>query len=73
MITKLSGYKNGYQFDENTTNEEFKATVREHGKFRSLICNSNTVKHFGTTLLGENHITINNKVPDDCFFINNLS
>lgn len=73
MIGKLEGLSYGYKILDWTTSEEWNEFInrfQKQEKVRCIICNSNTAKRFRTPLLGNNIITINNKILDDVFFLN---
>lgn len=72
MIKKLSEMRNGYIVDETTTNEEWKELLKSYDKVRCVICNSKTSLHFRVGLLGNNILTINNKLLDDVVYINGV-
>lgn len=72
-MVPVDGSKNGYFLGPDTTNEEFKRILLNFGKIRCIIMNSKTSKRFRVSLLGQNITTINNKVPDDCIYINRFS
>lgn len=73
MIAKYKDTKNGYVIDQTSTNDEFREIIKTHfPKYHCLICNSNTAKNFGTHFLGTSTVTINNKIPDDVFYINTV-
>lgn len=72
MISRLSNTKHGYDLS-NATNEEFRDLCKNYpGKFRCVICNSDTRRCFRIGLLGHDVITINNKVRDGVVFINHF-
>lgn len=64
--------ENGYIITDTSTNDEFKEIVKTYSKYKCLICNSTTANYFGTPILGNNTITINNKIPDNIFYINSI-
>ena len=72
MICKHGDYQNGYIFTNTSTDEDFQNILKEYDKIRCVICNKKTANNFRVGLLGSNIITINNKLNDGCFFINNL-
>lgn len=72
MICKHGDYKNGYIFTSTSTNGDFQEILKTYDKVRCIICNKNTARNFRVGLLGNNIITINNKLNDGCFFINHL-
>lgn len=72
-MVPVDGSKNGYFLGPDTTNEEFKRILLNRGKIRCIIMNSKTSQRFKVRLLGQNITTINNKVPDDCIYINRFS
>ncbi len=64
--------QNGYIITNTSTNDEFKEIIKTYSKYRCLICNNRTANYFGTSILGNNTITINNKIPDNVFYINSI-
>lgn len=62
--------KHGYIIDEESTDEDFKKIKTAYDKINCIICNRNTSRYFGTPFLGTSIVTINNKVPDNVFYIN---
>ena len=72
MICKHGNYENGYIFTSTSTNKELREILSKYDKVRCVICNSNTAKNFRVGLWGTNIITINNKISDGCFFINQM-
>lgn len=72
-MVPVDGSKNGYFLGPDTTNEEFKRILMPRSPIRCVIMNSKTSQRFRVGLLGQNIITINNKVPDDCIYINRFS
>ena len=72
-MVPVDGSKNGYFLGPDTTNEEFKRTLMSRSPIRCIIMNFKTSKRFRVSLLGQNITTINNKVPDDCIYINRFS
>lgn len=72
MISRLSNTKHGYDVS-NATNEEFQDLCKNYPeKFCCLICNGDMRKNFRIGLLGQDVITINNKVHDGVVFINHF-
>lgn len=72
MIKKLSEMKNGYIVDNSTTNDEWKELLKSYDKVRCVICNSKTSLYFRVGLLGNNILTINNKLLDGVVYINGV-
>lgn len=72
-MVPVDGSKNGYFLGPDTTNEEFKRILMSRSPIRCIIMNSKTSQRFKVRLLGQNITTINNKVPDDCIYINRFS
>lgn len=74
MIHKLEGTKNGYVIDDTSTAEGFEdleEICKQYEKTTCIICNAKTKQErFRVRLLGRDIITVNNKVPDDVFFLN---
>ena len=72
MLGKVEGKKNGYAILEDTTNEEFRALLKSYPKVRCIICNENLAKRIRYGILGHSITTINNKIPDNIFYINGV-
>lgn len=72
-MVPVDGTKNGYFLGPDTTNEEFKRILMSRSPIRCVIMNSKTRKRFRVRFLGQDITTINNKVPDDCIYINRFS
>lgn len=72
MIYKNEDYKNGYVFAPSSTNEDLQEILKSYDKVNCVICNSNTRRNFRIGILGQDIITINNKLADGVFFINGL-
>ena len=70
MVYKHENYKNGYIFAKSSTDKELQEILDTYEKLNVIFCNSNTIKNFkkDRTL----PITINNKLNDGCFFINQM-
>ena len=74
MIAKYRNTKNGYVLDSTSTNEDYKKIIESYfPNYHCLICNNETSKHFGTHFLGTSTVTINNKIPDNVFYINTVA
>ena len=71
MICKHGDYKNGYIFTSTSTDEDLQEIFKSYDKVRCVICNAKTARNFRPNYLGSNIITINNKISDGCFFVNN--
>lgn len=72
MVLRLPETRHGYDIS-NATNEEFQDLRKNYPeKFRCLICNNDMRKNFKIGLLGQDVITINNKVCDGVVFINHF-
>lgn len=72
MILRLPETRHGYDIS-NATNEEFQDLCKNYPeKFHCLICNSDMRKNFRIGLLGQDVITINNRVHDGAVFINHF-
>lgn len=71
MICKHGDYTNGFVFTETSTDEDLQNILKMYDKVRCVICNKNTARNFRIGLMGSNIITINNKLSDGRFFINN--
>lgn len=73
MIEGFANTKNGFRLYDNSTSEELKDVFREYSKVNCIIMNKKTAKNrFRTALLGNNIVTINNSVADDCFYVNRI-
>lgn len=71
-ILKLRGTNHGYGISV-ATNEEFQRLIKDYPeKVRCIICNKNMAKYFRIGLLGNNIITINNRVENGVIFINHF-
>lgn len=71
-MRKIEGMKNGYIIDNSSTDEEWKKICGGYSKVNCIICNNQTAKHFRIGLLGNNIITINNKLLNDVVYINGV-
>ena len=71
-MIRVAGYKNGYDITADSTNEEFQSIINSYKKFNCIICNQSTAEHFQSAFMFNNVITINNKIPDERFFINGV-
>ena len=69
---KIEYMKNGYIIDNDTADEEWQNICNKYEKIKCIICNNQTAKHFRISLLGNNIITINNKLLDDVVYINGV-
>ena len=72
MICKHKDYKNGYIFTPTSTDEDFQKILKSYDKVNCILCNENTVRNFKTPFWSNSHITINKKLADGVFFINNI-
>ena len=72
-MVPVDGSKNGYFLGPDTTNEEFKRILMSRSPIRCIIMNFKTRERFRVRLLGRDITTVNNKVPDDCIYINRFS
>lgn len=73
MITKIEGTANGYQLHKDSTNDEFLEIVKSAGKIECFLMHETTYVYFIPGLLeGCMHISINNHVPPNQFFINSV-
>ena len=72
MICKSGDYRNGYIFTPSSCDADFQEILKSYDKVNCIICNENTIKNFRVGLLGQNIITINNKLADGVFFINGV-
>lgn len=73
MINKLEGKKNGYQLTPSSTNDDLKEIYRSHGKVNCVIVNKRMAKLLKPNIMGANIITVNNKVPDNVFYLNSVN
>ena len=73
MISKIDGAKNGYTIEEGATDAEMKEVWDQYPKVRCLIVSRITRNRFRFSLFGRNVFTINNRVPNDTFYINNFN
>ena len=76
-IAKLTGYKNGYMIidnsDEKALNEELKTIYRNYRKLNCIITNEDMFDKFQpSSFLGHRTVVKNNKIPENCFFINGV-
>ena len=72
MIKKIGEMKNGYILDDDTTNQEWREFAKSLPKINCIICNSKTSLRFRPSLLGNNIITVNNKLLDNVVYINGV-
>ena len=72
MLGKVEGKKNGYAILEDTTNEEFRSLLKSYPKVNCIICNEHLAKRIRYGILGQSITTINNKIPDEIFYINGV-
>lgn len=72
MLGKVEGKKNGYALFDDTTNEEFRALLKSYPKLNCIICNERLAKRISYGILGQSITTINNKIPDNIFYINGV-
>lgn len=72
MINKIKDKKNGYILTDDSTNEEFQKIQARYKKINCIILNKNTRKRIRLGLISNNIITINNKLPDNVFYINGV-
>ena len=74
MIQKIEGKKNGYQLTATSTNDEFKETIRSFGKkVTCIIVNKRMARYLKPSIMGANIITVNNKVPDNVYYLNSVN
>lgn len=71
MIYKAGEYKNGYIFAKSSTDADFQAILESYPKVNCIICNENTLRNFQNAHAARPRITINNKLVDGVFFVNN--
>lgn len=71
MIYKAAEYKNGYIFAPSSTDSDFQAILKSYPKVNCIICNQNTLRNFRNGPIANPMITINNKLVDGVFFVNN--
>lgn len=72
MIEKIAGTKNGYTISQDSTNEDFQRIIKSRKGVRCILVNRNTREHFRVGLLGRDTFTINNRINDQEFYINNF-
>lgn len=72
MLGKVEGKKNGYALFDDTTNEEFQKLLETYPKVKCIICNERLYKRFRVGTFGKNIITVNKKIPDRIFYINQI-
>ena len=72
MIGKIKSKKNGYKIMEDTTTEEFKDLLKSYPKVNCIICNKHLAERIKYGPLGHSITTINNKIPNDTFYINGV-
>ena len=73
MINKLEGKKNGYELTLSSTNDDFRQICRSYSKVNCIIVNKRMAKIFKPNIMGANIITVNNKVPDNVFYLNSVN
>lgn len=67
MIQKLEEKKNGYQLTETSTDEELSEIRKNHKPFKRILCNQKTARRFKGGA-----ITIDNRIADNTFYINQM-
>lgn len=67
MIQKLEEKKNGYRLTETSVNDEFREIQENHKPFKRILCNRQTARRFKGCA-----ITIDNRIPDDTFYLNQM-
>jgi hypothetical protein len=72
MIEKIAGMKNGYTIGPDSTNEEFQRIIKSRKGVRCILVNRKTRAHFQVGLMGRDTFTINNRINDQEFYINNF-
>lgn len=72
MLGKVEGKKNGYAILDDTTSEEFRALLKSQPKLNCIICNERLAKRIQYGILSHSITTINNKIPDNIFYINGV-
>lgn len=72
MIERIPGTKNGYKLANGATNEEFQNILHNHPQVRSIIVNSDTLRHFQhpSVIPRKNIMTVNNRVKHMEFYVN---
>lgn len=71
MIIKHPDYKNGYCLLKSATDDDLQKWLSAYDEIRVVFCNKETAKCF-KVIGGYSMITINNKLNDGCFFINQM-
>lgn len=73
-LEQMEGYRNGYRVvddaDGEAINQELGEIYKKHWPVNCIICNEEMSWRFQVGLLGHRTVTINNNVPDRCFFLN---
>lgn len=75
MILKDKQFRNKFILQDDSTNADFKEILKTYNKVCCIICNRNTAKRFrvrSAIIFGPSNITINNKIPDQIFWINGI-
>ena len=73
MIGRVEGKKNGYIITETTNSDDIHEINESYEHIRVMICNSKTAKRFRPHFFNPLPMTINNKIPDDVFYINSVT
>lgn len=78
-LEKITDTKNGYRFiydndemEHSNVREIWKNIVKEHAPVKCIIVNQNTFNNFQKPLLSGDIRVINNKLPDDVFYLNGV-
>lgn len=72
-MQKYKNTQNGYIIDNNSDNKTYMKIASQHEPFKAIICNANTAKYFKPGFLAYKRcITINNKIPDNVFYFNQI-
>jgi len=75
MIIKAEGKENKYiitDVRDKQNVEDMKNICHSYKRINVLICNRETSRLFGMHFLNPVPITINNKIEDNVFFLNNM-
>lgn len=72
MLGKIEGKKNGYVILEDTTNDEFRKLLKSYPKVKCIICNAKLAERIQYGINGHSITTINNKIPDNTFYVNGV-
>lgn len=71
MISKSKEYENGYIFTPTSTDSDLQRILNQYKTIKCVLCNQKTSKNFRVEG-GYFPLTINNRISDGVFFINNF-